>query len=525
MSQLYVKNKKNNNLKVSVKARDYGVKSEERLSRFLIMGASGDYYAGQKQRTAESEMAVSSMLARNGVKAVEMAHRVSAAIPVRAVTNDPAVYVVSRALREADTATREKALSVYNEIVRTGSDFLHSAITMSQSSTGGWRFSKRAMAGWLYQEHAYFQAAKYFNRDGMNMRDALRLAHATPRNQSEDVLFQWIASGLRIGNNQSLIEKIDSYEIKQEVKDFMLAVEFIRNADAESAVKLIQKYKLPWEVVPAGLKKDPYVSKAMFDNLPPHALLRSLAEYSARGTINGRNISGVTEKLLNIESMRNNRVHPFKVLVALMSYQRGRNDFNKTWAVYPQIVDALESLFHESFDAYIPHGKKVLIAVDDSASMGSPSLSPIISSSQAAVAFALTMAAREKNATIVTFSDRVRETAIPKRSSIIDAASKVCKMMSYTDCAAPIDWAFRNGMNFDAIVMLTDSVQNGVSTAAEALSTYREKVNPNTKFFVAQFANNNSKITNPDDLQSMTYSGFDTEILGVSKEFITGWDS
>ena len=95
----------------------------------------------------------------------------------------------------------------------------------------------------------------------------------------------------------------------------------------------------------------------------------------------------VVERLKNRELLQRARIHPFNVLVALETYNRGCGFKGKlAWKVNEKIKNALEEAFYLSFKFVKSTNQRYLLALDVSGSMswgtinGSPSITPAVGS-------------------------------------------------------------------------------------------------------------------------------------------------
>lgn len=529
----------------------------QQLYRFLIMGSPSDYYADEKTRTKQNLDAIFAVIRENALGVVNRVTEISTAKPVRAVSNDPSVFVLSVVLKIGTIEAKREALRVYNSVVRTGTDFLHSVDVMKKQR-GSSRYANLAMRGWLAQPNAYFQIAKYFNRDGVTMRDALRLAHPHPTNAEQDVIFAWVAAGgdvQKIGvskkatptatpwNEPNWAHERQSqqkrYAIETANEDSPKSMQFLRAVESlkknlkgsalwQSPAEIIKKYHLPWEVVPTELRKDRDIALQSLEQMPANALIKQLGRYGAMGLLAEPDVMAmVVGKLTDKEYLVEARVHPLKILQALMIYRHGKGDKGSlTWRVESEIVDALDQAFELSFASYVPHGKKVLIAVDISGSMTDRDAIGMshIRASQAAVAFAAIMARREPNAKVVLFDKAVQgDLLVSKRSSFFNLVEDTYRNGGGTDCSAPIKWATERKAIYDGIVIITDNQSYaGDRHVYQAMQDYRRKVAQKARFFVAAVAGNTCTIADPNDPLSMNGVGFDTNAPEIVREFILG---
>lgn len=84
-------------------------------------------------------------------------------------------------------------------------------------------------------------------------------------------------------------------------------------------------------------------------------MLRNLGKMSAIELLKARSSHSVMvcKRLKDEGMLRKARIHPFNILVALMTYKKGRGDKGKlTWEVNQNIVETLNSAFYLSFKVY-----------------------------------------------------------------------------------------------------------------------------------------------------------------------------
>src|SRR5690348_17106450 len=130
-------------------------------------------------------------------------------------------------------------------------------------------------------------------------------------------------------------------------------------------------------MVPTELLTHAAAWEALLERMPLTALIRNLGVMTKVGLIaSGANATRtVVDRLSDHEVLRGARVHPVGVLVALKTYAQGRGmKGSGKWAPVTQVVDALDKAFYLSFDNARTTGKRIMLALDVSGSMGSPVL-------------------------------------------------------------------------------------------------------------------------------------------------------
>src|SRR5207249_615515 len=196
------------------------------------------------------------------------------------------------------------------------------------------------------------------------------------------------------------------------------------------------------------------------------------------------------------------RSHPLSLLVALKTYAQGHGvRGGSTWTPVKQVVDALDAAFYLAFGAVEPAGKRWLLALDVSGSMGTGQVagSPL-TPREGSAAMALVAAATEPSHHVVGFTGRgFRVTSAPSRQGAwagypssgagveplaISHRQRVDEVvrdieglpMGPTDCALPMVYALEQKLAVDVFVVYTDSeTWHGEVHPFQALRQYREK--------------------------------------------------
>lgn len=97
----------------------------------------------------------------------------------------------------------------------------------------------------------------------------------------------------------------------------------------------------------------------------------------------------IFRRLTNARDIKYARVHPYNILVAMLTYKKGCGDKGSlTWTPNIHIIDALDHAFKLAFQNITPTGKRIKIALDVSGSMSSAFCtgSPIVSCAVGSVA-------------------------------------------------------------------------------------------------------------------------------------------
>ena len=496
-----------------------------RLRSFLILGSEGgSYYAGEWKLTRKNAKAVEQCVRKDGVRTVAEIVAVSKA--GRAPKNDPAIFALALAAGLGDEATRRAALDALAQVCRT-STHLFQFVTFVEGFRGWGRSLRRAVGGWYAgrsPDELAYQVVKYRQRGGVTHRDVLRLAHPAGRvsagNPTLELgdehrrLFEWIVRG---GSTDGLPRIVEGYERAQSAKSPV------------RVAKLVREYGLPREAVPTDALTSPEVWEALLESMPMTALVRNLATMTRVGVLapHSEGTAKVVAQLGDETRIRKARVHPVALLAALRTYTgghgvRGRN----SWKPVAQIVDALDAAFYTAFENVKPTGKRLLLALDVSGSMGAGHVAgvPGLTPRDASAALALVTAATEARCEIVGFCGRLRPLAITPRQRLDDAVKTVSKLpFGGTDCALPMLYAQAHGRKIDTFVIYTDSeTWMGDVHPARALRDYRRKSGIDARLVVVGMVSNGFSIADPADPGMLDVVGFDTATPQLISDFARG---
>lgn len=502
-----------------------------RLDRFVIFGSErGTYYIRERQLTQENAAAVQICLAEDGVRVVDRVVEISKS--GRAPKNDAALFVLAMAAAVEDAATRTAALTALPAVARTGTHLFH-WLQYVKAFRGWGRGVRTAVGRWYTQRSPSdlaYQVLKYQARDGWSHRDAIRLAHPKAPSFEHDLLFKYVVKGWE--------GVADAGVTRSDIGGRLEAVQAIREMSAEDAARVIRIHGLTREMVPTVLLTQRVIWDALLAGMPLTALIRNLGVMSKVGLL----VSGsdatrtVVARLGDRDVLRRSRVHPLAVLAALKTYGQGRGMKGQgTWSPVSQVVDALDGAFYQSFENAASTGKRIMLALDVSGSMGTPVHGmTYLSCREASAAMALVTAATEPQHRFVAFTNGgyrsmwgtlgsgLTPLSISPRQRLDDAVQSISNLpFGGTDCALPMVEALKHRWPVDAFVVYTDSeTWAGDIHPAQALRAYRERMGIAAKLVVVAMNSNGFSIADPDDIGMLDVVGFDTATPQVISEFI-----
>ena len=503
----------------------WAVSKWDRLDRFLVLGTEGGtYYVGERQLTRENADAIVACLAEDAARTITRIAEVSEA--GRAPRNDPAVFALALAYAEGNAEARRFALAALPRVCRIGTHLFHfvkfiETLRPAGPKGGGkgpgrWgRALRRAVAAW-YQADAprvAYQAVKYVQRDGWSHKDLVILSHPKPLTAAHGALYDWIVNGKRAGECPPIIQAVEALRAATETKE---------------VTRLIREHRLPREAVETASTewlKRPEVWEALLEEMPLEAMVRNLGVMTARGLIApmANATAYVLSRLANADAIRKARLHPIKLLAALLTYQNGSSRGGREWTPVGPIVDALDSAFYLAFPNVETTGKRWLYALDISGSMatgevaGVKGLTPRIASA----AMALVLAATEPQHCFVAFQTELTPLTISPSWRLDTACEKISRLpMGGTDCALPMLYAAKHEIPIDCFVVLTDSeTWAGSIHPVQALRKYRAVLVPTAKLIVVGMTASGFTIADPADAGMLDVVGFDTATPELMTQF------
>lgn len=485
------------------------------LDRWLILGAEGGtYYAKEGTLTRENARTISDCLDDDGPRTVARIVEVSKS--GRATKNDTAVFALALAASHGDQNTRQAAFAAVNDVCRIGTHIFQFAETVKHLR--GWgRGLRRAVSKWYtvqQNDRLMYQVAKYGSRHGWSHRDLLRTSHPRAQSDAQNALFKYIVSG-----NANGIEYLEAFES-------------LKTADEKTTIRLICEHGFTHEMIASHHKNSAQVWEALLANMPMTAMIRNLGKMTQVGLISPLSEASrlVSERLGDAEKIKAARVHPIAVLSALRTYGSGHGARGSlSWTPDQSIVAALDSAFYLAFGNVRPSGKRTLIALDVSGSMGWSEIAgvPGLTPALASVAMAMVTVRTEPQAHVVAFAGQMRDLSINASMSLAEVQKRTSGIQfGRTDCALPMLYAARYGLGVDAFQVWTDNeTWFGNIHPHQALKAYRDKLGIASTLAVVGCTATDFTIADPSDAGMIDVVGFDTATPNLLASFAKGWDN
>lgn len=509
-----------------------------RLARFLVLGSEGgSYYVDERELTVRNAKAVARCIKEDGELVVRMA--VSVSEGGRAANNDPALFVLAMAASPdfADAKTRRAALDNFHKAARIGTHWFHFANEVD--NLRGWgRGLREAIAG-LYigdVDRLAYQCVKYQQRDGWSHRDLLRLSHPVPPTKAHNRLFEWITQGKARKAAPALVHAYEAAKVATSVKQ---------------VTALIEEHNLTREMIPTKWLNEVEVWAHLLMKMPMTAMIRNLGKMTSVGLLAPMTPAAklVQMRLAEKDLLRKARVHPLNVLIALKTYSQGHGMRGKlSWEPVAQVVDALDEAFYLAFGNVEPMGKRTMLAIDVSGSMGHMINNMPLSCREAAAAMAMVTARAEEDWMAVAFTaagpnamkaaaqqrttwgmyssanNGISTLNISPRQRMDDVVRTVYnRSFGATDCALPMVYALQNKLDIDVFINYTDNeTWAGSIHPHQALRQYREKTGIPAKLISVAMAGGGFSVADPEDSGQLDVVGFDTASPGVIANFARG---
>jgi 60 kDa SS-A/Ro ribonucleoprotein len=502
-----------------------------RLRRFLVLGVDGGtYYAGAGE-LAKDNAAIVLELARTRTADL-VAEIVAVSTAGRAPKQNPTLFALAAACSLGDDDGRRVALEALPLVARTGTHLFLFAGYVEQFR--GWgRGLRRAVGNWYTTktvEDLTYQVVKYRQREGWSHRDLLRLSHPATEDSDRQRVFDW-ACGRNAEPDATAVE-LPALGVLEGWRRVQSAT------DPGRIAGIAAEHGLSWEMLPDAALNSPIVWEALLDKgMPQTALIRQLPRLTKLGMLAplGPWAGKVAAQLADPERLRKARVHPVNVLVAQRTYVSGQSARGQgEWTPSRPIVDALDSAFYAAFGAVEPSGKRLMLALDVSGSMGAAISGMPITCREASTALALVTAAREVSYDIVGFTSTSggwgrRDAALTSLSisprQRLDDALRVVSSLPFggTDCSLPMLHATNNNLQVDTFVVYTDNeTWHGNIHPHQALRQYRERTGIDAKLIVVGMTATQFTIADPSDPGMLDVAGFDSAVPTLINDFARG---
>ena len=521
-------------------AGGYGFKVTDMIyfQRFLFLGSEkGTYYVNEGKLTLDNIECIERLVRDGkGPDMLELMRRINA--ENRVAKSGPMHFALAYMAKMGDTPLRKSVYECLHEFLRIPThlfEFLEysKAISQKKKNSVGWGRLQRSFIQKWYSEkdvdNLTYQVTKYQQRNGWSHRDVFRLAHVIPktdpRGDERSLLYTWIV--------KKEMGDLETGLANSKTANFLRAygeLAKMNAGDDNKAVEMITRYGFVREHIPTALLNSAPVWEALLENMPLGALIRNLNKMTKLGLFDGWNndrLEKVISKLEDESILAKARIHPLKLIVAMLTYSKGRGDKGSlTWDPNQKIIDALNDAYYKSFKYATPTGKRFLIAVDVSSSMTWGSCAGAnFTPREGSACLALTLMNMEKNCHVLGFSHTLVNLPISPKRRLDDNIRTIEKIpMGATDLSLPIRFALDHELEVDCFIVLSDNeTWAGQYHPSECLRSYRKKMGIDARYVNVQMTATKFSVADPDDVHSLEIAGFDSGMLETISEFLS-WE-
>ena len=457
-------------------------------------------------------------LIESGHAAYVIHHLVEVSVAGRAPKQSPGIFALAVCCRH--TLSRQLALSAVEKVCRTASTLFEWLEYMKIIGGVSWgRATRQTIVEWYVHKRPLdlaYQVSKYQSRNSWCHRDVLRLVHPRPaRHLEHAVVFDKIINDVDLTGREGIVE------------DYFNAIDLMKQTTSVACIRdTIAKYpgKLSWEHVgKTELLKSPELWTGLLENhLPMTALIRNLNRLADIGVLNDVDHAfTIGKQLTNQDSLKKARIHPINILQAHKMLST-KHPHQKS------ILDSLDNAFYLSFGNIRPAGKRILIGVDVSSSMGWTACHGMscLTARDAAAAITLMLVKTEPDVKTLAFSDHLQTLSIMPMDNLNSVSHEISRLnFGSTNAAVPIQYALNHRLNVDCFVTLTDNeTWAGSIHPSVALQQYRKEINKDAKLAVLAFSSTGFSIADPDDKNMLDIAGMDTSVPDLLRSFMLGYE-
>ena len=423
------------------------ISDREQVIRYLIIGSEGgNYYQTPQQVSSTAASCVLRMTRTpdNFKWLIDTIRDVS--ISGRAAKQEPTLLALATAIVFAPTpTTKTEALNAVKDCVRILTHMYlligyikifskagHPTLTVAGernpppvTGSGIGRGIRRVFGEYFYSRSGIEIAnliTKYQNREGWTIKDVLTLIHINPSQMKDD--------GGRLAIDHVFNTKEDFEQILaaapqsteptktlfnaiKEIHTIVLRSASAQQQELDRIAHLINQVGLCREQLPSQLFKHKKVWEALLTSkgangkgkgMPLTALIRNLGKLSTAEigiitpttttpTPTPSSVTAICDRITDAQDIKHSRIHPYTILVAMLTYQNGQGDKGSLkWTPNTQVIAALDKAFKLAFQNITPTGKRIKIALDVSGSMSSAFCtgSPVVNCATGSVAMMIT---------------------------------------------------------------------------------------------------------------------------------------
>jgi 60 kDa SS-A/Ro ribonucleoprotein len=379
---------------------------------------------------------------------------------------------------------RDRALfrRVFDRVVDNGR-FLRTFFQMLRSGQFGRKSlsyaPQRACQRWLNEASVSRLLAASIGNDP-SLRDVLRLARPTPKDDARRALFGWLTD--------RPLEKWSPATADDLPEEVRALDTYRKAATPEEQVQILENARFRWDLL-ADAARGPLVWKAIARQMGPQALrmnLNTLLRHDAFADADV--IDFVAAKIADADEIRASRQFPYQYLAAYLNA-----DTN-----LPQKIKAALAQAAEIACGNVPElPEPVVIGLDVSGSMQSPitgrrgrGATSRVRCVDVAALFAAAILRRNPDSVLIPFDDKTHRVTVDPHDTILSLATRLAQYGGGgTDCALPLKEAVaRHGKRpFAGCILVSDMESwigvgrhgsTGVMTAWQSFVVQQARLHP-----------------------------------------------
>jgi len=287
---------------------------------------------------------------------------------------------------------------------------------------------QRAFQRWLNEASVGLLLAASIGNDP-SLRDVLRMARPTPKNNARRALFGWLTD--------KPVKKWAPASVDDLPPEVRALEAYRKAASAEEQVSILSNAQFRWDLL-ADAARDPAVWKAIAGQMGPQALRMNLNTLLRHEVLNDREtIKFVAAKIQDRDEIRSSRQFPFQYLAAYLNAEDG----------LPQKIKAALGQAAEIACGNVPElPGPVVIGLDVSGSMQSAitgrrgrGATSKVRCVDVAALFAAAILRRNPDSVLIPFDDKVHRVKIDPQDAILSLAARLAKFGGGgTNCSLPL---------------------------------------------------------------------------------------
>jgi len=336
---------------------------------------------------------------------------------------------------------------VFDKVIDNGR-MLRNAFQMLRSGVFGRRSMgysvQRAFQRWFNEKPVHVLVAGSVGNNP-SLKDVLRAARPTPKDQERDALFGWLAGKATDAQAQNF---------PQMLKDIL---EFRANKEPSAQIEVLNRMGgLRWEMLSDAIA-GPEVWKVIIGHMGHQALRMNLNTLDRHDVFKSKEtVNYVASRLSDVEEIKKARQWPIQYFSAYMNADN----------VPHKIREALCSAAEVACGNIPELDGPLVIGVDTSGSMGSPitgvhakgGASSKVTCRDAAALFAAALIRKNPDSLVVPFDDRIHKIKIDPGDTILSISKSLSRLGGGgTCCHLPLQHANSLNRPFAGCVMISDN--------------------------------------------------------------------